>query len=547
MGKSTLLKYIYITCVRGAHLAPIHIDLRKLTGDTEILDFIFNDIKGFSEDENRSHLSKSIIDGGFLFLLDGFDEVARDQKSHVLENITKFIGIAKNNKYIITSRPEDALSHFIDFESFCISSLSSDESKELIKKYDQNGEISSELIAELEKDGMSELKEFLTNPLLTSLLYKAYAYKKTIPTKKYVFYRQVYDALYESHDLTKGGAFRREKCSSLDVEDFHKAMRFIGYMSMKEGKTEYSRDEIVDIIKKAADICNDLKIIPSLILDDLIHSVPLFVIDGNNYRWSHKSLQDYFSACFIWVDSGNSKEEIIEKMSSSRQISRYDNILDIYYDLDKSTFNRVITLSIIKEFIFHYENSYGQKYKSGISQSMIDIRKSVTFGAYIIVYNNDSDYGKASNIFKNIFGSFHFPDLLVKQDESSEDDEFTNTLTDGFQFFGAAFSKNCVLFFARNNYRVILDILSSKDVPIFKNLPKRDSLKSPRISKKMIPSKMNDDAGSFFNRPDIFQTFSYMLSLPGRRAMDYEKCKSYMRLIEKDIEISPNKSLISGL
>ena len=67
--------------------------------------------------------------------------------------------------------------------------------------------------------------EFLANPLLVSLLFKAFEYKQQVPFKKHVFYRQVYDALYHHHDLTKEPGFERKKHSGLDLEDFHRVLR----------------------------------------------------------------------------------------------------------------------------------------------------------------------------------------------------------------------------------------------------------------------------------------------------------------------------------
>ena len=124
------------------------------------------------------------------------------------------------------------------------------------------------------------------------LLYKAYSYKPTIPFKKHIFYRQVYDALFESHDLTKGGAFVREKHSVLDIEDFHRVMRALGFMSVKSGKVEYDKDEILKLIRRSKDMCPGINFSPAKLLKDLDLTVPLLCREGQYYRWAHKSLQD---------------------------------------------------------------------------------------------------------------------------------------------------------------------------------------------------------------------------------------------------------------
>jgi hypothetical protein len=50
--------------------------------------------------------------------------------------------------------------------------------------------------------------EYLTNPLLVSMLFAAFDFKQTIPLKKHLFYEQVYDAYFEKHDLTKGDSYK---------------------------------------------------------------------------------------------------------------------------------------------------------------------------------------------------------------------------------------------------------------------------------------------------------------------------------------------------
>ena len=93
------------------------------------------------------------------------------------------------------------------------------------------------------------LEDLMVNPMLVSLLYKAYSYHPKVPFKKQIFYRQVFDALFDMHDSTKGGAFVRKKHCNLDIDEFHLVMRDLGFTTAKLGKIEYEKDAISDIIK----------------------------------------------------------------------------------------------------------------------------------------------------------------------------------------------------------------------------------------------------------------------------------------------------------
>lgn len=96
------------------------------------------------------------------------------------------------------------LTTFGDFQAFQIKDLKEPEAYALLGRYDGNGETSQRLIAELKAERNKSVKEFLKNPLLVTLLFIVYDYKTTIPFKKHFFYSQIYDALYEGHDLSKG-------------------------------------------------------------------------------------------------------------------------------------------------------------------------------------------------------------------------------------------------------------------------------------------------------------------------------------------------------
>lgn len=60
---------------------------------------------------------------------------------------------------------------------------------------------------------------------------------------------------------------------------------------------------------------------------------------------------EYFSACFIYSDISSKKEEIINKMYKSENITFYENVLDIYYDIDQDTFNRVIIRPLLHDYL----------------------------------------------------------------------------------------------------------------------------------------------------------------------------------------------------
>lgn len=225
MGKSTILKWLFLSSIDSNQRVPIFIELRSLSAEKTILDKIYDDLCSIDNKFEKSVLLNLLKSGKFLFFLDGFDEVAFEDRSKVTEDIQNFVNKAFNNLFVLASRHESALGSFGEFKEFTIKPLSKQEAYSLLRKYDSTLEYAEPLITELEASKFDQLKELMTNPMLVSLLFKAYSYKPSIPFKKQIFYRQVYDALFDMHDSTKLGAFVRKKHCNLDIDEFHTIMR----------------------------------------------------------------------------------------------------------------------------------------------------------------------------------------------------------------------------------------------------------------------------------------------------------------------------------
>lgn len=359
MGKSTLMKKVFLDTIDEKKGIPLLIELRRLSKDKKIIEEIQEQLNSLVKDFNTSLLLELIMEGGFVILLDGYDEIPLSDRETVTADIQSFIAKASKNTFILTSRPESALKGFGDFLEVKIEPLKKKEAFELLRKYDKQGLVSSLLIKKLDENEMSNISEFLTNPLLVSLLFTAFQHKQTIPFKKHIFYRQVYDANFESHDLTKGDSYTHDKYSKLEIDDFHRVLRHIGFSCFKDSqRIEFSKDEILSLIRKAKIFCMDLSFKESDFLKDLLSTVPLFTQDGNYIRWAHKSLQEYFAAQFIYLDSKEQQSKILLQIYNKPTLDKFINILDLYYDIDTKGFRTTILFNLLVEFENHWSNCY---------------------------------------------------------------------------------------------------------------------------------------------------------------------------------------------
>lgn len=347
MGKSTLLKYLFINATQFDNKIPIFIELRHLSKSKKIIDYIFEELKAIDKDLDKPLVRRLLNSGEFLILLDGYDEIEESQLEAVTNDILSFKQKANANSFILSSRDQSGLTSFPDFQKFTIKPLKVEEAYLLLKKYSRNSVTGDELISKLKLPANSSVYEFLQNPLLVSLLFKAYEYTPTIPNKKHLFYRQVYDALFERHDFSKG-SYARIKKSSLDTYAFFDAISALGFETIQKGRTEYNKSDILRYIKDSKKYNPDIIYQPALFLDDLTHAVPFLTEEGPNFRWNHKSLQEYFAAAYLSSSSDVTKEAVLDMICRSHKASSYINFLTLYSDLDATGFRRYFIGSLLK-------------------------------------------------------------------------------------------------------------------------------------------------------------------------------------------------------
>lgn len=356
-GKSTLVKFLSNLCIEKNWGIPFVIELRKLEKNQSLESYIICDIQLNNQNIKDVDVLDVIRRGNFIFFLDGYDEILEENKKNVTKSIREFVTYANNNSFILTSREDDGLSEFGNFTKQHIKELSKNEAFELIKKYDNYGNTSDSLISEIDKsENYEALKEFLGNPLMVSLLYLTYRHKTVLQYKKNIFYRQVYDALFDRHDTTKGIGVIHEKKSKLDSEDFRKILCGMGFISIKDGKIEYTKDQIINLINNSKEIFPNITFNSDDFFQDILHAVPLFKKDGVNYKWTHKSFAEYFAAVFICQERKEYEAKILKDILSTENNQRFYNMLDFCYDIDYKTVSENLILPVLEEYIVNCEN-----------------------------------------------------------------------------------------------------------------------------------------------------------------------------------------------
>lgn len=395
MGKSTIVKYFACQGVNLDKCIPIVIELRRLDKNQSILEYIQTQINSLDKNIKVEEVVDILKKGDFVIFFDGYDEIANENKSDILDTIQDFTSKATNTKIVITSREEEDLNSLGEYKSVSIKPLTKDEAYKLIEKYDNDGDISKKLIKRLKEDSsMDILSEFLENPLLVSLLYKTFEYKEEIPYKKIDFYEQVYAALFNDHDKTKGSAYVHEKKTKLDKHQFEKILRTFGFLCLKSDKVIYSSQLIHELLEQSIERFSWLEISVDDFLHDITHAVPFIQKDGSEYKWVHKSFMEYFASCFICYDNKGLEEKYIKKMITSKNSMKHYNVLDFCYEMDTLNFRKYGILPYLEKYVDKYDNSFKSDCFKTFEKGKVHLAKqiaSITSNVQIIKYKITED------------------------------------------------------------------------------------------------------------------------------------------------------------
>jgi len=534
MGKSTLMKRLFLSCLEKKKGIPIFIELRQLRGGGSIINFILNELNSNKNELHQKLIFNLLEEGNFIFFLDGYDEITPSERTEVTRSLHEFISKNNKNLFIMTSRPEGSLASFPNFMEFGIQPLRLSESFELIRKYDKDYSIAEKLIDEIEKKSNRNDLEFLTNPLHVSLLYKSYDYKRIIQPKKHLFYRQVYDALYENHDQTKEGFYIREKSCGLDSDDFHTVLRALGFITIKHG-IEYDKDQILSFLTEAKEKHVKFSFKESQVLQDLLQTVPMFTKEGNYYRWSHKSLQDYFTALFIQLDTNEQKPLVLRRMIRSKEWFRYGNVLDLYYSIDYKTFRYTIIYDYVCEFLNHFHEPVTVNFDAMYEQSVIDFYKSFTFYQSFVFIPNGQLNTQNDDVLKT--------EDHVKSFVESEDCNFSGYTIEKK-------SQDGRYVFCNYNWN-LSKLLFEKKVDVFYKVPGRSNFKAFSnfclFSSSVISVKEKDNYFPSLLTYILLNGLFVEHTISNITVPQYEKCLSMKTEIEREIADEQTSDLYDDL
>lgn len=303
VGKSMLMRYLFLDTARYEGYVPVLIELRRIkqqpSGRISILDLIYDCMRDFDVELPEAQFEYSLRLGKYLFLLDGFDEVKSSLAKDTAAAIQAFSAKYPNNSYIVTSRPRaetSPLETFVVMESM---PLNKGQAVDLASRIWEEDEKTREFCRQLDAELYEKHRDFAENPLLLTMMFLTFMRNSSIPEHLSDFYKKAYDALYSAHDNQDKGCYRRDfQCKALDENEFKHILSHFCFQSYFKETYEFSEDAILEYLGASLQKLGFCDLKAADYLEDLRNIVCMIIKGGDTYRFSHRSFQAYFAAYY---------------------------------------------------------------------------------------------------------------------------------------------------------------------------------------------------------------------------------------------------------
>jgi hypothetical protein len=292
-GKTFLLRFAWLTLFRQkSGKVPVFLELRKLNAVSSVSLESFIRASTFGADLSDANFQHFGDEGIFVFFLDGFDEVMRDKRADLENQIIEFSRKYPKCGIIVSGRPDDRFGGWQGFTSIQALPFGFDQFSELTNKipFDQDIKVNFLKIANIEFFNQHE--SFLSNPLLSMMMLLTFRDNAEIPNKISTFYENCFATLFSQHDALKE-SFRRPKC--LEQLEFRRVFAVFCLLTYRDNRPSVEQSEFTIYVEKARNFLN-LQQDCTDIAHDFLESVNLMVKEGTNISFIHRSFQEFFSA-----------------------------------------------------------------------------------------------------------------------------------------------------------------------------------------------------------------------------------------------------------
>ena len=413
-GKTMFLRWSAIqltTSMRKHHRIPLYLEMRyflKESSSDGIEKYIYESTSSVKDAASYEQFSEGLKAGLFVIILDAIDEVNPLIRDNVIKGLMNFVRLYPLCGMIVSTRPDEKLESIQEFSVLHTRPMTEGQIVDVIGKLDYDHDVKSKLIKRLREGLYDEMSEFLSNPLLATIMLLAFDHSADIPTKITSFYQQAFEALYQRHDAAKG-AYKRDHHAGLPLDKFQNIFSTFSFQTYLNYKFEFSDAELLEAFSSACEY-NGESINSSLLIRDSMESVCLLQRDGLDNVFSHRSFQEYFCALFVSKFRESDVNSLITAVASMENRS---NVLKMLVELSPELFEYEWLLPVLEDFLSKHGKTR-LKTKAGLKRFLdefcsnlnIDLSSGVVVGYSLIVKSSPTSYiSKWMSIAGNAYGN----------------------------------------------------------------------------------------------------------------------------------------------
>ncbi|MFJ8458692.1 NACHT domain-containing protein [Lysinibacillus xylanilyticus] len=357
IGKSTMMKHLFLNCIERTDFVPILIELRNLNEKynsenlkVDLTRDIYDAMISLKFEAEQQYFEYGLETGKNLIIFDGFDELKSEISKSVAEAIKTFSDRYSECIIIVASRPSDIFIAWNDFSEAEAQKLTKEQALSLVSKIDYfDEEIRNRFIDKLNESLYEEYEEFATIPLLLVIMLLTYEHNAEIPKNLNEFYEQAFSALFHTHDASKGG-YKRDRETELSQTDFKKVFAHFCFKTYIDSIYSFNRDNILHYLKESRDkIGCEIEFTEDEFLEDLMNSVCMITLEGLDYIFSHRSFQEYFAAIHTEKLSDEVQEKLFKEKIFEDGNLKSNKYLEIVEEIQEERFMKNVIYPTAKE------------------------------------------------------------------------------------------------------------------------------------------------------------------------------------------------------
>jgi hypothetical protein len=409
MGKSTILRKLLSNNAKSRDRLPIFYELKHYKGGS-IEDALAKNLSNVGVAISSEQIEVILNDSNVKLYLDAFDETAPQYRDSLLDEINKVIS-RYNCHLICTTRPDTELDSVVRIETFNVDSLSQEQIVGIIHRTSADTDKAKSLCDALERSPLHKGPEsILKSPILVVLFCISYNLGEEIPNTLSQFYDNIFDTIFYRHDNLKGKVNRQRQWN--DNRRIYKSLfEYLCFISQRSGESNFSNDRLIKFVEDSLSYMNQDKSLAEKVARELTSITNLIIEDGfNEYRFIHKSIQEFFSSSTIRTLPSNTKYAFYTRcMNDLKFHSLFSNTLFFLEELDYYDYSEHYLIPSVSDLL----ELNCQKLEENFSPSSSLVAKfldSIIIRAkHIVVYDKRI---KKSSVEQELF----LPSLLDEED-----------------------------------------------------------------------------------------------------------------------------------